>query len=205
MLSAYKTIEQPIRVKSAVGSCRFYASVTPCVTEGEARRFLEQVKEELPGATHHAFAFRLGVGDSILARSDDAGEPAGTAGSPMLGVLEKYDLTNLMLVGTRYFGGVKLGIGGLVRAYRACAESGIQGASICQRELQARIILRIPYDYLGAAVQQVESLQGKVVDFIYGQEVTLEILIPQRWKDDLLDQVASVCKGNVRVDSPKDQ
>jgi putative IMPACT (imprinted ancient) family translation regulator len=106
---SYKTVAAAVRTKTAVGACRFYASLSFCRTE-EARSFLQKVREELTSATHHAYAFRLGVGDKLLARCDDDGEPAGTAGPPMLAVLEKADLTNVIVVGTRYFGGVKLGV-----------------------------------------------------------------------------------------------
>ena len=116
---SYKTIADDVRTRIAVGACRFYASLSPCRSEEEVRSFLSRVKEELPGATHHAYAYRLGVGDALLARCDDDGEPAGTAGPPMLAALEKAELTNVIVVGTRYFGGVKLGIGGLIRAYRS--------------------------------------------------------------------------------------
>ncbi len=196
----YKTIDQPLRVKSAVGACRFFASLSPCFSEDEARQFLEKVKEELPGATHHAYAFRIGLGETVICRSDDAGEPSGTAGPPMLGVLEKNELTNVILVGTRYFGGVKLGIGGLVRAYRACAEAGIKEAVICSREIKGQAMLSLPYDYLGAVVQEVEALQGEITSFEYGQVVTLYVLFPVKEKNALVSRVTSASRGKVKVE-----
>ena len=123
---SYKTIAAEVRTKIAVGACRFYASLSFCRSEEEAHLFLQKVKEDLPGATHYAYAYCLGVGDALRARCDDDGEPAGTAGPPMLAVLEKEALTNIIVVGIRYFGGVKLGLGGLVRAYRFCAEAGVK-------------------------------------------------------------------------------
>lgn len=199
-MHSYKTIKEQVRVKIAVGACRFYACLSPCDSEKKARLFLEQVKEALPGATHYVFALRIGAGDKILARSDDAGEPAGTAGPPMLGVLEKHELTDIMLVGTRYFGGVKLGIGGLVRAYRACAEAGVEGASIYSREISEEARLVIPYDYMGAVVREVEAVKGEVARFEYGQYVALEIRYPMKEKHNLMNKVTSTTKGHVKLE-----
>ncbi|MGI5875724.1 MAG: IMPACT family protein [Dethiobacteria bacterium] len=195
----YKTIAQTLRTKIAVGACRFYASLSPCVTEEEARSFISRTKEELPGATHHAFAYRLGFGDRLLARCDDAGEPAGTAGPPMLAVLEKVELTNVVLVGTRYFGGVKLGVGGLIRAYRACAEAGVNEAHILEKELMSALTIHTPYDYLGAVLREVEAGEGKVVKFDYGQGVNLEIAIPFRQVQALPERIASASQGKAYI------
>lgn len=196
---SYKTILHPVRTKISVGTCRFFASLSPCEREEEARSFLEQVKKDLTGASHHAFAFRLGVGDKLFARFDDDGEPAGTAGQPMLSVLEKFDLTNVVVVGTRYFGGVKQGIGGLIRAYRACAEAGVKAAPICKKWLTERALLEVPYDYLGAAIREVEALAGEVLKFEYGQKVTVEITIPSQEKENLSRRLASVSRGKAEA------
>ncbi len=198
-VNSYKTILKFQQTKIAVGACRFFASLAPCSSERAARQFLEQVKAALPGARHHAIALRVGQGDRVLSRCDDAGEPAGTAGPPMLAVLEKHDLTDLVLVGSRYFGGVKLGIGGLIRAYRACAEAGVAEATITTREIMQQISLVVPYDFLGAVVRELESAGGAAKHFLYEQEVTLEILISRHKLDDFLQRVQSVTKGQARA------
>jgi uncharacterized YigZ family protein len=195
----YKTIAQTLRTKIAVGACRFFASLAPCLTEKEARSFIDRTKEELPGATHHTFAFRLGFGEQMLARCDDAGEPAGTAGPPMMGVLEKAELTNIVLVGTRYFGGVKLGVGGLIRAYRACAEAGISKARILEKELMSTLDIHTPYDYLGAVLREVEASEGKAVKFDYGQGVNLKVIVPFRQAQYLPERLASVSQGKAFI------
>lgn len=196
---SYKTIATDVRTKIAVGACRFYASLSFCRSEEEARSFLRKVKEELTGATHHAYAYRLGVGEALLARCDDDGEPAGTAGSPMLAVLEKEDLTNVIVVGTRYFGGVKLGLGRLVRAYRSCAEAGVKAACICTRELNAKALLQTPYDCLGAVIREVEACGGKTLAFNYGQYVSLEILLPLKQIETIIERIASASRGQAEI------
>ena len=188
---SYKRLQSRENSNSC-GACRFYASLSFCCSDKEARLFLHEVKEELTSATHHAYAYRLGLGDALIARCDDAGEPAGTAGPPMLAVLEKADITNVIVVGTRYFGGVKLGVGGRVRAYRSCAEAGVQAARIYTRKLKAKVLLQVPYDYLGAVVREVEASSGETLDFQYDNDVCLEILIPlstmDKFPDVLLQQ-----------------
>jgi uncharacterized YigZ family protein len=196
---SYRTIAAGVRTKIAVGACRFYASLSFCRSEEEARSFLNKVKEELTAATHHAYAYRLGVGDALLARCDDDGEPAGTAGPPMLAVLEKADITNVMVVGTRYFGGVKLGVGGLIRAYRSCAGAGVEAARICSRELKAKVLLQVPYDCLGAVVRGVEASAGETLGFHYGKDVSLEILLPLKEMDKLPGRIASASRGQAVI------
>lgn len=197
----YRTIAARVRTKIAVGACRFYASLSFCRTEAEAQAFICSVPAELPGATHHAHAYRVGVGNELLARCDDAREPAGTAGPPLLAVLEKEQLTNVVVVGTRYFGGVKLGIGGLIRAYRACAEAGIEAAKICVRELLARVVLQTPYGCLGAVVREIEASAGKVLNFHYGQDVTLECEVPLRKMEELPGRIAAAGRGQAMLKS----
>lgn len=195
----YRTVVQGVRTKIAVGACRFYASLAPCATEEEAKTFLNTVREQLPGATHHASAYRFGWGDDILARCDDDGEPAGTAGMPLLAVLEKAELTNVALIATRFFGGVKLGIGGLVRAYRACGEAGVRAARICDKELRARLRIKVPYDYLGAVERETRVQGGEVLRHIFDQQVTLEVSVPLAALDGLDERMAAASRGKARL------
>ncbi len=196
---SYRTIGAAVQVKIPVGACRFYASLAPVETEEEAKAYLEAVKEQLPGATHHATACRLGWGDGVLARSDDDGEPAGTAGPPLLAVLDKGELTNVILVGTRYFGGVKLGIGGLIRAYRSCGEAGVKAAPILKKELKARMELVVPYDYLGAVQREIKAREGEVLQHRFDQHVVLDIVVPLRKLDGFKHCMAGVSRGEVII------
>lgn len=195
----YRTVAGPVRAKIAVGACRFYASLSPCENESKARLFIERVKEQLPGATHHAWAFRVGAHAQVLARCDDDGEPAGTAGLPLMGVVEKADLTNVVLVGTRFFGGVKLGIGGLIRAYRACGEAGVAAAAVSEKELTARLEVTVPYIYLGAVEQEVRTQAGEVLRHSFDQQAALEIIVPLRILDTFSDRMVSLSRGVARL------
>lgn len=195
----YHTVASAVQVKIAVGACRFFASIAPVENESEAKYYLKTVKEQLPGATHYATAFRLGYGDKVLARSDDDGEPAGTAGTPLLAVLEKAKLTNVMLVGTRYFGGVKLGIGGLIRAYRACGEAGVKAAPIMNKEIKLNIKLFVPYDYLGAVEREIKAFEGEVLQHYFSEHVSLNIILPLRRINGFDERIAGISRGEVVI------
>jgi len=196
---SYRTIVEEVRTKIAVRACRFYASLSPCRSEEEARDFLRKVKEEHAAATHHAYAYRLGIEDALLARCDDGGEPAGTAGLPMLAVLEKAGITNVIVVSTRYFGGSKLGRGGLIRAYRSCAEAGVKAARIYSKELKAKILLQVPYDCMGAVVREIEAATGELASFKYGVDVSLEVSVPIKEVDLLFGRIASASRGQAVI------
>ncbi len=195
----YYTVKTKVQVKIAVGACRFYASIAPVENESEVKTYLKAVEEQLPGATHYANAFRLGFGDEMLARSDDDGEPAGTAGTPLLAVLEKAEVTNVMLVGTRFFGGVKLGIGGLIRAYRACGEAGVKAATIVKEELKVKMKLLVPYGYLGAVEREIKALEGEVLQHSFGEHVSLNIILPLRRINGFDERIAGISRGEVVI------
>lgn len=182
-----------------MGACRFIASVKPCPGEKEARDFVARVKEEYADATHNAYAYRLGTGDGAVARTSDAGEPAGTAGPPLLAAIDKVGVTGLALVGTRYFGGVKLGIGGLIRAYRACGEAGLREAGVVKKINLGSYLAQVPYDYLGQALKEISSCRGKVERVDYGEEVLVRFTLPPRQLDPLRQKLKDATRGNCRI------
>lgn len=162
MIDRFTTIAQPVRVKIAVGACRFIASVSRIDSEEEAKIFIEHVSNEFNDATHNAYAYKLGLGDTAICRQNDAAEPVGTAGPPMLQAIENAGLTNVVVVGTRYFGGVKLGIGGLIRAYRSCAEAGLNAAEKVTEVFKKKITIEVPYDLIGTVLREAAACGGEV-------------------------------------------
>lgn len=181
----YTTVARAVRVRIPVGLCRFFASVKEITSEMEAKEFIATVISEFPDARHHAWAYKTGYGDACISRSHDAGEPVNTAGPPMLQAIEGQGLTNVIVVGTRYFGGVKLGVGGLIRAYRETALAGLAEAGTRQEIIMANIIVRnVDYALLGDVLREIESCRG-VIDFLsYEEQVTVKakvqpVVIPQ--------------------------
>ncbi len=178
-MDRYLTINKESRVKIAVGACRFIASVGFCSSEEQARNFIHSVQGEFSDAAHNAYAYKIGSGDEAVIRTSDAAEPVGTAGPPLLSAIEKAGVTNVVLVGTRYFGGVKLGIGGLIRAYRACGQAGLEKAGIREKIGKKEYTLSIPYDFIGQVMKEISGFQGEVTEVRYGSRVEIDaVLLP---------------------------
>ncbi|MDW7652460.1 MAG: YigZ family protein [Bacillota bacterium] len=201
MNDRYDTVRRTVRVKLPVGACRFIASVGRVNSEEEAKAFIEEVSGEFSDATHNAFAYKVGVGDGAVCRQSDAAEPAGTAGAPMLQAIEHAGLTNVAVVGTRYFGGVKLGIGGLVRAYRACAEAGLAEAGKKTEICYEALCVQVPYDEMGAVMRELAVVGGEVDKIDYTADgVNVICRVPLNAAALLKEQIADVTRGKAKVE-----
>ncbi|MCR3922973.1 MAG: YigZ family protein [Firmicutes bacterium] len=200
MSDRFDTIAAPVRVKIAVGACRFFASVTRTDSEEEAKAFIEQVSHEFHDATHNAYAYKLGIGDLAITRQSDAAEPSGTAGPPMLQAIEQAGLTNITVVGTRYFGGVKLGIGGLIRAYRSCAEAGLADAMRVREIFYQPVTVSISYELVGAVLREIEICDGKIDTVKYGEHGAIVLaLLPLAALPTMQIQMQETTRGKADV------
>ena len=139
-----KTIKEDGQVQEEIKKSRFICHAKRIYSEEEARAFITAIKKEHYKATHNCSAFIIGERSEIKRTSDD-GEPSGTAGVPMLGVLENHDLTNVCVVVTRYFGGIKLGAGGLIRAYAGSVALAVKDIGIVEIKEQAGIQIQMSY------------------------------------------------------------
>lgn len=139
-----KTIKEDGQVQEEIKKSRFICHAKRVYSEEEARTFITSIKKEHYKATHNCSAFIIGERSEIKRTSDD-GEPSGTAGVPMLGVLENHDLTNVCVVVTRYFGGIKLGAGGLIRAYAGSVALAVKEIGIVEIKEQAGIQIQMSY------------------------------------------------------------
>ncbi len=194
-MSYYLTVKKEVKVKVPVGACRFIASVGYSQEEKEARAFIQGVKEEFFDATHNAFAYKVGMGDSVITRTSDAHEPAGTAGPPLLSAIESAGLTNVVIVGTRYFGGVKLGIGGLIRAYRCCGEAGIKEAGTIKKRLLKKHEIIFDYDYIGQVMNEISSFHGEMQNVDYSSRVKIQVLLPPENLEDFKGKFKDITRG----------
>ncbi len=140
----YRTIKEPSRGVFKDKGSKFYAFAYPIVNEDEFKENLQVLKKKYYDARHHVYAFRIGY-DKKLYRASDDGEPANSSGPPILGQIQSYNLTNIMIVVIRYFGGTKLGIPGLINAYRTAAADAIEQADIITKTETK--ILRVYFEY----------------------------------------------------------
>lgn len=182
----YFTPENPVQAELSSKRSRFIAWVAPASSRSAIDDALESRRKKFPDATHHCFAWRIGFDHELQAFSSDAGEPSGTAGKPILQALESRHLTNTICVVTRYFGGTKLGTGGLIRAYGAAAFAAID---------QARLVpvfpvtaLRLSYDYVfaGAMEKVFHQIHARVRSQDFTDRITCLLEIHR-------DSVESAC------------
>lgn len=196
----YLTPAGPVRSRFTVQGSRFIATLAPVTTEESFKRVLSSVRDEFPDATHHPYACRLGSGNIILERSSDDREPAGSAGEPMLQFLQGKNVSDAVVIGTRYFGGTRLGIGGLRRAYRACVRLCLEEAVLNRKEQMSIYRLCFEYEDYGSVTRLIDSIHGEVVKTAYSNRVTLKVIIPARAVEILEKGFISACRGRGALD-----
>jgi len=156
-----------------VSNSRFISSLSQTFSVDEAKAFILRIKAEFPDASHNVPLYIIGHGASEIAHCSDAGEPSGTAGRPALAVLRGSGLGDVAVVVTRYFGGTKLGTGGLVRAYSEAVRLVVDSVPRAEKELTHTIMLVIPYTYLERVRLLVAAQEGRVLDEDFTVDVTL--------------------------------
>ncbi|NLP13517.1 MAG: YigZ family protein [Clostridium sp.] len=174
----YKTVLNHAVYEIDEKKSRFIASVKPVSTEDEAIRFINDLKSKYWDATHNVYAYYIG-GINIIQRFSDDGEPSGTAGLPVLEVIKRMEVRDLVVVVTRYFGGTLLGASGLIRAYGKSASLGIEAAQIVRRKLCREITVILEYTLLGKVQSLLVSKGFLIKDVIYEQDVKITVFIPE--------------------------
>lgn len=178
MLTAYRTVKGYGEKEIVIEKSRFIAYVERAESEEEALAFIEAIKKKHWDATHNCSAYLIGEHDQYQKANDD-GEPSGTAGVPMLEVLKKRELKDTVVVVTRYFGGIKLGAGGLIRAYTQATVAGLEAAGIVERSLHREIRVEIDYSLLGKVENSLRQNDEWIIDRIdYQERVSLYVLVP---------------------------
>lgn len=170
------------RTQTEVARSRFITTIDCVTTAEEARAFLAEIRSEMPDASHHVYAFRVGYGNSVTEGMSDDGEPTGTSGPPTLAVLRGYDLGDVALVTTRYFGGTKLGTGGLVRAYSEAAHVALNSLPVEEKLATSLVGMDVPYHLYQIVRKLIGDHQGTIEDETFAGDVT----IIARFADDNL-------------------
>jgi len=166
MNDVYKTIEQTSTGYFKDKGSKFYSYAYPIREEEEVRDIIQQLKKEHHSARHHCYAWRLGT-EEITTRANDDGEPSSTAGKPILGQLQSYEVTNILVVVVRYFGGTLLGVSGLINAYRNATIEALNNAEIITKLIETSYELKFGYDLLNTVMYHIkqENLDITVTDF----------------------------------------
>ena len=192
---SYITIANEFRTEYIIEKSRFIATIAPVSTEEEAQAFIQRISKEFWDATHNCTAYAIGPRQEQQ-RSSDNGEPSGTAGKPMLEVLKKTTITNVAVVVTRYFGGIKLGAGGLIRAYSHSVANAVQEGPkllIAPRQI---VSLTIDYSYFGSVERQLQTL-GLSYQPSFTDTISLEIYVEPNFVSDLETTITNLTGGNL--------
>ena len=198
MIGSYKTLEKYGCAEYITKKSRFIGHAIPCTNEEEAKAFISRIKAEHREATHNCSAYIVGIDSGIMRYSDD-GEPSGTAGIPMLETIKSMGLVNCVVVVTRYFGGILLGAGGLIRAYRKTATLGLKAANPVIMQNTYRLNVKMNYSLWSRFENKVSELNVILEDVSYTAEVELKMLVLQSDLDNIKQTIVNFCDANVDI------
>ena len=194
----FRTIKEDGQVQEEIKKSRFICHIKRVTTENEARNFIQAVKKEHYKATHNCSAFILGE-RSEMKRSSDDGEPSGTAGVPMLGVLENHQLTNVCAVVTRYFGGIKLGAGGLIRAYSSNVALAIKEIGIVHIKEQLGLRIALSYSQYQELPNFLKANHLQEQDTSFTEQVQTTIFVDKDDKDSVIEKLIELFNGKIDI------
>ncbi|EFX52182.1 YigZ family protein [Streptococcus cristatus ATCC 51100] len=195
----YRTIRQDGQAQEEIKKSRFICHAKRVYSEEEARDFIAAIKKEHYKATHNCSAFIVGEKSEIKRTSDD-GEPSGTAGVPMLGVMENHQLTNVCFVVTRYFGGIKLGAGGLIRAYAGSVALAIKEIGLIEIKEQAGLRLKMSYSQYQNFDNFLKAEDLTEFDTEFTDLVATTIYIDKQEKEPLEQKLVEFFNGKIQID-----
>ena len=187
------TLPHPVHHELVIKKSRFIACVQPVEGRAQAQAIVQQLWQQHPGAAHVCWALLAGGQSAAV----DDGEPSGTAGRPMLDVLRHQELEGVLATVVRYFGGVKLGAGGLVRAYTDAVAQALLDAPKVARERQATLACQVPYALEGWLRRELLSAQGQLLDVSHADEVTLRWRLPEPQAPDLIQRLNNGGQGKL--------
>lgn len=188
-----------VRIEMVIDRSRFIACAAPAFSVEEARAFLQRVKTEFPDASHHVPAFLIGHGAGVTAHCSDDGEPSGTAGRPVLVVLLGSGLGDVVVVVTRYFGGIQLGTGGLVRAYTKLVQEVLRVLPRAEKVATEDVMLAFPYTYVERVRLLVTEHKGLLLEEDFGVDVTVSARFRAEQTSLFAEDIKNLTRGTVET------
>jgi len=198
MRNNYKTVKGYGESEIIISKSRFITYVERAETEEEAISFIDKIKKMHSNATHNCSCYMIGEHDQIQKANDD-GEPSGTAGVPMLEVLKKQGLKDTVVVVTRYFGGIKLGGGGLIRAYGKATTEGIAAANVVERKLHHILKVAIDYNWLGKVENEIRQSHYTLKEIQYTEGVDLYVFVEKHEEASFTSWITEMTNGQGKV------
>ena len=194
MLQSYLTVAGEGTHEIVIEKSRFICHLSRVSTEEEAQNFINHIKKQHWNATHNCSAYVIGENDQIQKANDD-GEPSGTAGVPMLEVLKKRNLKDTCAVVTRYFGGIKLGAGGLIRAYGKSVSEGLNHVGVVERKLMRVMHTTVNYTWLGKLENELRESPYQIKDVHYADDVEFETYVKESEKQAFTEWITELTNG----------
>lgn len=173
MRKRYSIPAAETRTEIEIKKSRFIATAAPVFSVDDAKAFIKRIKAEFADASHNVPAYQIGFGSTTTAHCHDDGEPAGTAGRPMLAVVQGSGLGDVAVVVTRYFGGTKLGTGGLVRAYSEATRTVLAALPLAEKALTHTVMLAVPYTHLERVRLLIDRYNGRSLDEMFAADITI--------------------------------
>ncbi len=192
----YKTVSRPADAEYIEKKSRFIATVSPVGDDASARDFVLSVKKKYPDARHNCYAYLTLDG---MTRYSDDGEPKGTAGLPILGVLQKQELSGVAVVVTRYFGGILLGAAGLLRAYTKAAADGVEAAGVVTVKPYTRVDITVSFSDAERVKYELSRMELPEFQTEYLDAVTYKLLVPEEQTDALVDRITKITAAKAKI------
>jgi uncharacterized YigZ family protein len=199
MLSHYYTVKTTGEHEIIIEKSHFIAQISRVETEREAQEFIQAIKKKHWNATHNCSAYLIGENDQIQKANDD-GEPSGTAGVPILEVLKKRNLKDTVVVVTRYFGGIKLGAGGLIRTYGKSTSEGLNAVGVVERRLVQIMHVKIDYTWLGKLEKELRASVYPVKEIHYLDTVEIEAYVDEDKVQVFTEWMVELTNGQGRIE-----
>ena len=197
--SHYFSIAKAVSTEIKIKGSRFIGHCFPVDCAINCDRLLSEQGKIYHGATHLCFGYQIGVGDQAIFRSSDAREPSGTAGAPILNVIRGENLTNILVIVVRYFGGTKLGIGGLIKAYTEITKTTLVKSKRIRIEIMTTLKFQIDFIYLNQTIRELSKLNGKIIEQVFDKKVDFTVSIRTFNSDQLKNSLLNLSMGNIKI------
>lgn len=194
----YKTIAQTGSHEKDIKKSRFIAHIAQVFSEDEANDFIKKIRQQESGATHNCTAFIVKE-NVLIERMSDDGEPSGTAGSPILNVLQQQELQNVAVVVTRYFGGIKLGAGGLIRAYSSTTAEAVKGIGLVENRIQQGFELTIPYHLFDKFDNYAKNEKINLENKQFTTDIKCEIYLDLNVVDQAIQNIKDLFQNQIQL------
>jgi uncharacterized YigZ family protein len=195
-IDSYITVREEASDEVVITKSRFIGYATPCETEEDALAFLRRIREMHRDARHHCYAYVIGLNAGVMRYSDD-GEPGGTAGLPMMDVLKNAGAVNCCVVVVRYFGGVLLGTGGLVRAYTLGCKIALEAAGLVRMELSDVLRCRVSYPLWNSVQYALQKLPVQLGETVYAEDVAFDLIVRKKDAETAMLQLRNLSDGKM--------